>query len=370
VQIGAFCLRATVSACMFTRWWRLDEEGRRNVWRLYGVFTALMCVGSCAGAAAWAVDMQSSAAALIFAVQLRDYPFPMPNPNYDLPQLISIIAIKYYYAAWHEFLYPIEVLCVSIVKLTVLNRMVDFSVELRDKERWAKAGRVVMVLVVAGGVVGICGNITSAVYKLQTVDLVNSAASAANDDSILDAFKLLYQAENRNELAVKVSSVAKFAEMCTQLLFTAAFVVVGVMCARGVNFYLASTTARVGAKANHLRRQITVYAVFGSLTFLLRAAFELFNAVSAYLQNFGGNCQDPCSTTVSPACPKPYNQFALMQQLLMYAPELQMLVVLISSPLALLVALWGMTSGRTLQAMRHGTKQMETMRDSMLRGEA
>ena len=59
-----------------------------------------------------------------------------------------------------------------------------------------------------------------------------------------------------------------------------------------------------------------------------------------------------------------------MQLFLLYTPELQMLVVLISSPLALLVALWGMTSGRTLQAMRHGTKQLETMRGSMLLGEA
>ena len=80
--------------------------------------------------------------------------------------------------------------------------------------------------------------------------------------------------------------------------------------------------------------------------------------------------KDLCSATRTPVCPEPYNQFALMQLYLLYTPELQMLVVLISSPLALLVALWGMTSGRTLQAMRHGTKQMETMRGSMLRGEA
>jgi len=355
---------------MFTRWWRLDEEGRRNVWRLYGAFTALMCVGSCAGAAAWAADMQTLTAGLIVLVQKREYPFPMPNPNYAFPQLLSIQASSHSSAAWREFLYPIEFLCVSIMKLTVLNRMVDFFVELREKERWANAGRVVMVVVVAGVVVSIGCNIASGFYQLQTADLVNSAASAANNVSILHAFELLNQAENRNELAVEVSSVTKFADMCTQLLFTSAFVVVGVMCARGINSSLASTTARVGAKADHLRRQIAVFAVFGSVTFLLRAAFELFNAVSAYLQNLGVSCQDPCSATVTSACPEPYNQFALMRLLLLYAPELHMSIVLISSPLALLVALWGITSGRTLQAMRHSTKQMETMRDSMLRGEA
>ncbi len=39
-----------------------------------------------------------------------------------------------------------------------------------------------------------------------------------------------------------------------------------------------------------------------------------------------------------------------------------------SSSLALPVALWGMTSGRTLQAMRQGMKQTETMRGIMLWG--
>ena len=119
-----------------------------------------------------------------------------------------------------------------------------------------------------------------------------------------------------------------------------------------------------------MRRQIVVTAVVVFVTFLLRAVFASFNAVSASRQNLGASCQDPCSATATPNCSEPYNQFAHMQFVLLYTPELQMLVVLISSPLALLVALWGMTSGRTLQAMRQGTKQMETMRGSMLRGEA
>ena len=40
-------------------------------------------------------------------------------------------------------------------------------------------------------------------------------------------------------------------------------------------------------------------------------------------------------------------------------PEFQLIVVLISSPLALLVALWGMTSERALQQMEVSRKQMQ-----------
>jgi len=43
--------------------------------------------------------------------------------------------------------------------------------------------------------------------------------------------------------------------------------------------------------------------------------------------------------------------------------------VLISSPLALIVALWGMTNKRTLQLMRSGRGQMVTMRDFSVEAE-
>jgi len=355
---------------MFTRWWRLDEEGRRDVWRLYGVFTALMCVGSCLGVATWAFRMEEAVAFFILSVNLRLYPLPMPNPNYSLPQIISILANSYTYTAWADFLYPIDFLCLSIVKLTVLDRMVDFFVELRDKERWAKAGWVVIVLVVAGGVVGIGGDVATGVYQLQAADLLHLAASAAQNGNLFTMVALVDESQKKNELAVQVQSIQEFAELCTLLLIMAAFVVVGVMCARRVDSSLASMTAHAGAKAKHLRRQIVVTAAVVFVTFLLRAAFASFSAVSASRQSFRDHCLDICTATATPNCPEPYNQFAHMQFVLLYTPELQMLVVLISSPLALLVALWGMTSGRTLQAMRQGTKQMETMRGSMLRGEA
>ena len=128
---------------MFTRWWRLDEEGRRDVWRLYGAFTALMCVGSCVGAAAWAVGMLQYAASVTVTVNIRDYPFPQPNPTLSTSQFLSIFADLYSYSAWHAPLYSVEVLCLSIVKLTVLDRMEDFSAPhggLRGRGTWAKAG--------------------------------------------------------------------------------------------------------------------------------------------------------------------------------------------------------------------------------------
>jgi hypothetical protein len=41
-----------------------------------------------------------------------------------------------------------------------------------------------------------------------------------------------------------------------------------------------------------------------------------------------------------------------------YTPEFQPMIVLVSSPVALLVALWGMTPKATLQLMKSSKRQM------------
>ena len=59
-----------------------------------------------------------------------------------------------------------------------------------------------------------------------------------------------------------------------------------------------------------------------------------------------------------------------MQVWLIYTPEFQLVVMLISSPLALLVALWGMTSERTLQQMESSQLSMQTARENLLSARA
>ncbi len=86
-------------------------------------------------------------------------------------------------------------------------------------------------------------------------------------------------------------------------------------------------------------------AAFVFVTFLLRAMFSTMNAISNALQNFDAACPTNCGIPCN-------NVWALIQIWLQYTPEFQLTVVLISSPLALLFALWGMTDKRTLKCMR------------------
>ena len=91
-------------------------------------------------------------------------------------------------------------------------------------------------------------------------------------------------------------------------------------------------------------------------------------AVSGALQDnsYDGqaNCPIFCSDIIVKAdlytsgCKKPFNQYSHLTFYLLFTPEFQMIVVLISSSLAQLVALWGMTSIRMLQAFRNNPLRM------------
>ena len=59
-----------------------------------------------------------------------------------------------------------------------------------------------------------------------------------------------------------------------------------------------------------------------------------------------------------------FNMYSLMQTWLIYTPEFQLIVVLFSSPLALLVALWGMTTDK--MATRMCRPRKVAMQDRML----
>ena len=64
------------------------------------------------------------------------------------------------------------------------------------------------------------------------------------------------------------------------------------------------------------------------------------------------------TTLCDPSC---FNEFTHINQWAARTPEFQLTVVLVSSPLTLLVALWGMTSKQTLHAMKSNQQDVPLM---------
>ncbi len=253
--------------------------------------------------------------------------------------------------------YAIEFLCLSVAKLLVLHRMVDFAVPKSDglSRRLAVGGRVVMAAVVVGNVVGLCGNVAAAVIFEQDGDLSNAAVAAFAANSTDAAYAFNVQANQKATVANDAGSVQQFCEVAVLLLINVAFAVVGAACARPVSSAQqlhdarmdAADAAAVAPAWRQLRRQILGTAAFVFVTFLLRAVFSVMNALANALQIQVATCSNGCD----PAC---NNLWTVIQFWLQFTPEFQLSVVLISSPLALFVALWGMTDKRTLQHMRSG----------------
>ena len=178
---------------------------------------------------------------------------------------------------------------------------------------------------------------------------------AANSTQAANA--IFVQAKQKATGSDDTASVQQFCEVAVLLLIILAFAVVGIACARRVSSALRLrdlNDEHVEAVGRQLRRKIVGTAAFVFVTFLLRAVFSTMNALANALQIEIFTCSNSCN----PAC---NNVWWVIHFWLEFTPEFQLIVVLISSPLALLVALWGMTDKRTLQLMRSGRGQMVRM---------
>jgi hypothetical protein len=87
--------------------------------------------------------------------------------------------------------------------------------------------------------------------------------------------------------------------------------------------------------------------------FVLRAVLSAMYAAALQLQD-GSNCSGPYNR-----CGECHNAFTHMSVWMAYTPEFESTIVLISSPLALLVALWGMTSKHMLKLLKKGQQDKE-----------
>jgi hypothetical protein len=84
------------------------------------------------------------------------------------------------------------------------------------------------------------------------------------------------------------------------------------------------------------------------VTFLLRSAFSTMYAVAFQLRDIDKKCHEG-STYCDATC---YNLYTRIAQWMNFTPEFQLIIVLVSSPVAQLVALWGMTTKSTLHLMK------------------
>jgi hypothetical protein len=240
------------------------------------------------------------------------------------------------------------------VKLMVLDRMMVFAAQpgAGMPKLWAAAGRAVMAAAVLGNAVGLAANAAAAVHAQKAAQAYSTASAyyAANNTKVGYEFVLLSRHEV--QLAGSISSVQRFAEVAVLLLIVVAFAVVVALCARilftrvkpiGVD---AGYDAFISTVGRTLRRQMLGTTGFIFVTFLLRSVYSTMLAVAFQLRDSDKDC--PEGKTSCDAC---YNEYTHIANWMYHTPEFQQAIILISSPVAQLVALWGMTTKSTLHLM-------------------
>jgi hypothetical protein len=221
------------------------------------------------------------------------------------------------------------------------------------QKRWGLAGRVVMAAVVLGNAVGLVANAAAAVHYEKATEAMSTASVAYATKNTKDGEIFRTKGREQVDLARSISSVQLFCEVAALLLIIVAFAVVGALCARilrsrlkpiGVDAGYDAFISTVG-RALQLHMLGTTAVIF--VTFLLRAVFSTMNAVAFQLQDFSNNLCP--GNKLCDAC---FNMYTHISQWMTYTPEFQLMIMLTSSPVALLVALLGMTTKATLHLMK------------------
>lgn len=145
------------------------------------------------------------------------------------------------------------------------------------------------------------------------------------------------------ELAIAHSTEYGFISLAAQSLgesvalvaIIVAFAASAVLCARRFE------ASQLSLSSAHLKLQILATSAVVFATFLFRVAFAALNTYALYYaigeaRSSDGSCAQPCASCHS----TPY----VINRFLYFCPELRAAVVLLSSPVTLLVACWGMTS--------------------------
>jgi hypothetical protein len=341
---------------MLYRWFKIGEDSRRTVWQLYGWYTGLMLFGSCAGAVTWAAWMQ---------VLQNNYVFQLDTPI-SLSERLPLRAIDRRWRGAYGVMYAIEFLCLSVAKLMILERMSGFAQVGGWSRRWIVGGRIVIAVVVAGNLAGLAGNVAAAVEFEKSSNLFLAASGEFAASNTAAGQQTVEQANTSNENALRLVSVQSFCEVVVLLVIVLAFAVVGVVCARRISSAMILLPEMEGSGAamaagKQLRRQIVGTAGFVFCTFLVHSAYSILNAVVLKFQDQSNSCPENTQGFCNASC---YNVFAQISEWMFWTPEFQLTVVIISKPLSLLVALWGMTNGRMFVidqvVMQHKTSREAT----------
>ena len=403
--MAAFCACALFSGFWFRRWAKIYVSniglvGEERIWPGLGWFSALICVGSVAGAVAWGAQIQANSLAVEHFTNRQ--------------QLYSRNASLNRWFAAFNVLYGLEFLCFIIPKLMMLGRLTENSnggsqaqaADMGrvgrwwhgvspDRLRWRVLPMLFIAMaaaVVLCSVAGMVARDIAAAHQVQAAGMFDQAASACGTggDDTDTSRKLNNEALDVGGIADTAQSVQNLCEVVALMATALSYLL---LVLRNLAVYRraehVATTALLSLADRTERSNVSVPAVFADsdytgaadatvqlarasavqvvedlhkaaveqrrrlvaacaivlASFPARAAYDFLQAYSNFsvpLNAACGQC-DPCQS-----------EQLLIQAWLAYTPEFQPIVVALSSPLPMMWSLWLMMSAWERRHMRVG----------------
>lgn len=244
-----------------------------------------------------------------------------------------------------------------------------------------QVGRVFFVVVTVVNVIGIGIAIAGAAIIGEGISLGNQAVQEFANANVGNARALRQQALSNIQRGASYFGGQKTCEGCVVVALIFAFLAVGVSAHRIIASALgtllrAETTMKsieergtdardaekgsilfhqAAIKGRVLQRKLVATFLFLFLTLLVRSVFSLMYALALALNEIANNCSfsecHPCK-----------NVFSHILSWILNTPEFQYVVMVIASPVAQLVALWGMSGVRSLEQMAVQQVNLDAMR--------
>ena len=176
---------------------------------------------------------------------------------------------------------------------------------------------------------------------------------------------------------LKFAGYGSICEGCSLVIMLVSFLAAGVLCIRRffqgsqnlvslAKFYKRSTEviSEIGRKNSKVRLQITVTVSTVFVTFLVRSVYAAALAASRRGQISTAFAANPrCAESTNIFCDPCQDLGVVVQSWLYLCPEFSFTVFLISSPVIILVSLWGMTTDSHLHSLRWGHASQASFRD-------
>ena len=149
---------------------------------------------------------------------------------------------------------------------------------------------------------------------------------------------------------ISVAGYGSICEGCSLVIMLVSFLAAGVFSIRRFSKGDTNRSSEVGRKNSKVRLQIIVTVLTVFVTFLMRSVYAAALAASRrgrFVTPFKGNAR--CGASASVFCDPCQDLGVVVQSWLYLYPAFSFTVFLLSSPVTILVALWGMTTGHILQ---------------------